>query len=217
MLAGVWESNVVESGSLQTWIPPMADGDPVLEGVFSQMLSGEAGCFYGCCPLELPPDISRSLGEAASKLTLLFQQLGYVGRCSFDFLLVGSELESARVEFIECNARWGGTSVPMTCVNRLFGNYRRQPFAAVAVDHLLPHHATFTEVADWLGPDLFHRCHGSTAGWLLPYATGRIAALQGLDWIVFGSDAAQVRQRVKHDLPNRLASWRSASGSYGSN
>ncbi len=213
MLVGVWETNVLESGSLQTWIPPLAEGDPIFEGLFSQLLTGEEGCFVGCCPLELPPSISRPLLAATARLTLLFQQLGYVGRCSFDFLLVGDDLESARLEFIECNARWGGTSVPMTCVNRLFGDWRQQPFAAVAIDHVLPVACRFRDVMDWLGPDLLRRLPGSTTGWLLPFATGRIESLRGLNWIVLGRDIEQVKQRVRQDLPKRLALWRATSGS----
>jgi len=54
--------------------------------------------------------------------------MGYVGRCSFDLLLTGNDMENARPEFIECNGRWGGTSIPMVLMNRLVGDWTSRPY-----------------------------------------------------------------------------------------
>ena len=40
---GVWESNVISSPSAQMWIPLITDGPPVIEGIFEQIVEGEAG------------------------------------------------------------------------------------------------------------------------------------------------------------------------------
>src|SRR5581483_5846487 len=84
LLAGAWDDPVVDSPSVQLWVPPLADGLPVVEGVFSQVLKGARGTFVGAAPTWLPaPWPERLAGEAAC-LARLFQELGYVGRCSFD-------------------------------------------------------------------------------------------------------------------------------------
>jgi len=212
MLVDVWETNVHENASVQTWIPPLADGDPIIEGVFSQLLVGPSGQFVGCIPLQLPDHVRQEVVRGTSLLILLYQQLGYVGRCSFDFLLVGENAEQSQVEFIECNGRWGGASLPMSLVNRLFGDWKSQPFAAVSIDDALPRDACFAQIVNHL-PDDIYRCppHASAnrkqgSGWLIPFNSGRIATHGDLNWIVLGADLDQVKDRVAHDLPARLSS-----------
>lgn len=124
----VWESPVLESPSLQLWIPHL-DQPPVVEGLFSQALD-HRGEFIGVRPAELPRSVAEQLLRGSLMLGSLFQLLGYFGRCSFDAILVGDRLEDCQVEWVECNARWGGTSIPMTVVNRLTGNWARTPFVA---------------------------------------------------------------------------------------
>jgi hypothetical protein len=207
MLVDVWETNVNENASVQTWIPPLKDGDPIIEGIFSQMLVGPSAQFMGCIPLSLPDHIQEQVVLGTSLLTLLFQQMGYIGRCSFDFLAVGDNTEQSQVEFIECNGRWGGTSVPMSLVNQLFGNWKLQLFAAVSIDDVLPRDASFAQVIDGLRDDVYQRPrHESPRGWLIPFNPGRIAVFGGLSWIVLGDDLVQVQDRVSSDLPARLSS-----------
>ncbi len=208
LMVEVWETNVVENASIQTWIPPVAEGEPILEGVFSQIIAGDNGRFVGCIPLSLPEQLYGQLVAATSLLTLLFQQLGYVGRCSFDFLLVGEDVETARIEFLECNGRWGGTSVPMTLVNRIFGDWKTQPFAAISTDNAIPVGMTFADILAALRLDLFRRTteSGQSTGWLIPFNPGRLSDFRGLNWIVLGEDVDQVKERLCHDLPARLSS-----------
>lgn len=132
LLVGVWEAPVLDSPSVQLWIPE-AGRDPVVEGVFSQLLEGPAGRFVGVAPSSLPKPWLRHLAEEAALLAGLFQELGYFGRCSFDALLVGRRPETAELHWIECNGRWGGTSLPMTLVTRLVPSHR--PFF-MAVDRV---------------------------------------------------------------------------------
>ncbi len=202
LLINVWESNVLESASIQTWIPADGAGHPILEGIFSQLIDNGQGKFVGCQPLTLPPHLERVVLRATSLLTRLFQVLHYYGRCSFDFLLVGNSLEDSQVEFLECNARWGGTSVPMTLVNRLFGDWARQPFAAV--ESKLPQDITLSRLLQELRPEIYTIHHPT--GWLIPYNPSRITALGGLNWVVLGDSAEQLQHRIRTELPALLKS-----------
>lgn len=131
LLVSVWECPVIVSPSLQLWIPPRDGGDPVVEGIFDQSLRGLEGEFVGCVPSSLPERWHVELAGEGVLLGYLLQELGYFGRCSLDAILVGNELASAKLHWVECNARWGGTSIPMTLVNRLVGSWKRRPFAVV--------------------------------------------------------------------------------------
>jgi hypothetical protein len=118
-LLGVWEHPVAESPSAQLWIPAKEVGPPVLEGVFVQVLEGETGAFVGARRATLPAAVMDRLVNEAQRLGLFFQELGYFGRLSFDAVLIGEALNKAAIHWIECNARWGGVSIPMTVSNRI--------------------------------------------------------------------------------------------------
>jgi Pre ATP-grasp domain len=115
----VWDANVLTSPSVQIWIPRPDEGAPVIEGVFEQMLAGDEAAFTGAVAADFPERLDRALCEQAMRLSLLLQHLGYFGRCSFDAVAAGRRLEDADVHWIECNARWGGVSIPMSFVNRM--------------------------------------------------------------------------------------------------
>ncbi len=131
LLVAVWEAPILSSPSVQLWIPPITDGPPIIEGLFEQILEGEAGLFVGSVPAELPENWQRQLAEDAMRLGSGLQFLGYFGRCSLDTLLVGQTLDSAVLHWIECNGRWGGVSIPMTIVNRLTDGGAKAKFVVV--------------------------------------------------------------------------------------
>ncbi len=130
LLISAWEDDVLGSPSTQIWIPPLGDGEPSVEGVFEQVLSGIEGSFEGSRPSTLPPALEQRMVDQSYLLARLFQELGYVGRCSFDLLVLGNEPSDARLEFIECNGRWGGTSLPMSMLNRVLGDWAERPYYA---------------------------------------------------------------------------------------
>ncbi len=119
MLVEVWDSNALTSPSVQTWIPLLGEGPPVIEGVFEQILIGEQASFVGAIPADLPRRIDSELCRDAMQLATLFQLLGYFGRCSFDALVIGPNIQAGTIHWIECNARWGGVSIPMSLVHRI--------------------------------------------------------------------------------------------------
>jgi len=131
LLVGVWEAPVLSSPSVQLWIPAIANGPPIIEGLFEQILEGEEGTFVGSVPADLPERWQRRLAEDSLRLASTLQLLGYFGRCSLDALLVGQTLDSAVPHWIECNGRWGGVSIPMTIVNRLTRGGNKAKFVVV--------------------------------------------------------------------------------------
>jgi Pre ATP-grasp domain len=155
LLISAWETDVESAPSGQLWIPPVDDGPPVFEGIFEQRLEGAEGFFVGSRPAELDDGLQQEIVDRCWLLARLFQELGYVGRCSFDLLVVGDGGGTGSLRFIECNGRWGGASTPMTLMNRLFGDWRWQPYAASGcrIDGL--DRMAFRDLLDALEPDLY--------------------------------------------------------------
>jgi hypothetical protein len=113
LLVTAWEHPITASPSVQLWIPERGAGDIAVEGIFDQTVLGTARVFSGAAPTALPGRWQGLLAVEAAQLGCLFQELGYFGRCSFDAILVGETLTSADLHWVECNGRWGGTSIQM--------------------------------------------------------------------------------------------------------
>jgi hypothetical protein len=131
LLVGCWETEVLSAPSAQMWIPPLEMGEPICEGLFDQVIRAREGLFVGTRPAHLRKDLAQEIIDACWLIATVFQHLGYVGRCSFDLILVGHDLDNCKVEFVECNARWGGTSLPMTLLNRLLGDWSQRSFSCL--------------------------------------------------------------------------------------
>ncbi|MDF9391513.1 hypothetical protein ELQ36_03175 [Methylococcus capsulatus] len=138
LLVGAWDCKVLASPSVQIWIPSRDDSRPVVEGVFDQSLGDEEGTFVGAMPSELPESLRSRLAGEALQLACLFQQMGYFGRCSFDAVIAGNDGATDQPHWIECNGRWGGTSIPMTLANRLLGDWKRRALLIVQRTGLSP-------------------------------------------------------------------------------
>lgn len=119
LLVEVWECPVVSDPSVQIWIPEQADGLPVVEGIYEQVVQGVEGEFVGAIAAQMPDEWKCKLAEEATRIATLFQELGYFGRCSFDAVIAGEDFDHGELHWIECNGRWGGVSIPMTLANRL--------------------------------------------------------------------------------------------------
>ncbi len=131
LLTQVWDCPVHCSPSVQCWIPNQDEGQPIIEGIFEQIVEGTEAEFVGSRPAQLPANLQATLADQAYKLTTVLQSCGYYGRCSFDAVFVGPSIDSATIHWIECNGRWGGVSIPMTLVNRLTGDWTSKPFVVV--------------------------------------------------------------------------------------
>ena len=189
LMVTAWESPVLSSPSVQLWIPLVQEGDVVVEGIFDQALSGPAAEFVGAEPTTLRESLCERLADEAAALGYLFQMLGYFGRCSFDAIIVGESTETSQVRWIECNGRWGGTSIPMTLANRLIGDWSRA-------------HVLIAERNDFRGPpwpfadfcsdmeDLLLRRGGPAVG-IAALSPSRIEAGTGYELLVLAPGPVQ--------------------------
>jgi len=184
------------SPSAQTWIPPEGHGPPRLDGIYEQLLEGTEKVFLGSHPSTLSDDLNRHLGDAALKIAVQLQRLGYVGRCSFDFVVT----EDGQGKFTECNGRWGGTSTPMFLVDRLF-NKRPHYIAQDWVEAGLIG-ASFPELKELLQPELYDPKTGQ--GRFILYNVGPLTGKGKFDIISLG-DPQIAREGLAEVAPRLLA------------
>jgi hypothetical protein len=188
LLVGAWSDPVLDSPSVQLWVPQRGEGLPVVEGVFSQVLKGARGTFVGAAPTWLPAEWQQRLADEAVRMALLFQELGYFGRCSFDAVLSGADLESAAVHWVDANGRWGGVSIALTAANRLVGDWQRRPFVIVQRSGLRMGPRPLPAVLDDIGPQLFRPSDGRTGAVVL--APCRLVEGTGMNLMVLAGDVA---------------------------
>jgi hypothetical protein len=189
-----WETEIACSPSAQLWIPPKEEGEPIVEGIFAQTVEGPTGMFVGSAPAMLPSDIIQEITTRCWLLGRLFQRLGYIGRCSFDLILVGTSPTSGRLKFIECNGRWGGTSAPMTLMNRLFGSWVGQPYVTRVCEVAELGRMSFEQLLDRIGEERFDRTTGT--GHIVLSIPGRAAARRAIDVIGIDDDVLEARKRI---------------------
>ncbi len=196
VLAVSWERATL-SPSTQWWLPPEDVGPPRLDGVYEQILSGSEGVFVGSRPSALAADVERRIVSRAGRVAAALQGLGYVGRCSFDHLV----LPSGKVLFTECNGRWGGTSTPMNLVDRIHPD-GRPPYQAQDVVHPNLVGLTFDELLRRLGRSVEDR--GLEAGRFLVYNVGPLERYGKFDVVALGSSREHVDELMTEELPQRL-------------
>jgi hypothetical protein len=195
LLVSTWESPVLASPSVQLWIPRVGEGDVVVEGIFEQALAGQSFEFCGATPTRLPRDLQQIMANDAAALGFLFQRLGYFGRCSLDSILVGESEAAAQIHWVECNGRWGGTSIPMTLANRLIGDWARVPLAVVVRSEDCAPKWPFDAFCRDMEGHLF-RQGGPTAG-VVVLSPSRIEAGVGYELLILGKDRDDLRARTQ--------------------
>lgn len=204
LLIGAWEAGVLCSPSVQIWIPPERDGLPVVEGIFTQHLKQGTAEFDGTAVANFPANITSELATQAWLIARVFQRLGYIGRCSFDTILVGESLNEARIEFIECNGRWGGTSLPMTLMNRVFGDWRKHPFAVSAVQADGLDRLSFGELVTFLGNHVYDARTGN--GELIFFAPDRLRCQSGITVLATAESSSASFDLLNTMVPQLLQS-----------
>jgi len=196
-----WEK-VDHSPSTQLWIPPQEFGPPRLDGVFEQLLEGKRKVFVGSRPSTLPPAVDTAAGEGSIAVGLALQALGYVGRCSFDFVLVGEPDGDFQLHFTECNGRWGGASIPMTFVDRLMAGPTRPPYRAQDFIHQGLVGANFGDLVEQVGAEAYDVKTGT--GRFIFYNTGPLETHGKLDVIAMGETQTEAEAALEQDLPRLL-------------
>lgn len=188
------------SPSTQLWIPQ--EGLPTCEGVYEQLLEGETKCFLGSRPSTLPKAVNEAIERASLLVASGFQAMGYVGRCSFDFVITGDVHGDFQAYFTECNGRWGGTSTPMRMVDRVIPGSRP---AYVAQDWMAPdlEGMQFEQLRHVLRDELYSPETGS--GRFLLYNVGPLVGRGKFDVVGLGADAKDAWHGVRDVLPRILA------------
>lgn len=210
VLVSAWESYVLSSPSAQLWIPPLDAGEPVVEGLYEQLLEGRHGQFVGSRPAHLPPPLAQEITDRCWLLGRLFQMLGYVGRCSFDLLLIGRSVDSCRIAFVECNGRWGGTSGPMTLMNRLFSRWSAQPYASKACFVEGVPRFAYADILDHFADELYDVRTGK--GRFIFFNPGGFKTPHGVDVVALGDDWNHASEIVEREFLVRLKGMVGASG-----
>ena len=197
MLLIEWRIDSSESPSAQLWIPPLGEGSPRADGVFEQLLEGDRCVFQGSLPSSLPHEMQERISRMSVMASRVFQELGYAGRCSFDFILCGDE-----PKFVECNGRWGGTSIPMALLERILGR-ANVPFYR-ARDYVDPKLAgrPFPEVLARLKDSAFDARTGK--GHFILYNVGCLKDFGKFDVIAMGADRDEATRRLEEELPDLL-------------
>jgi len=176
-------------------------GEPHLDGIYEQILMGTEKVFVGSRPSTLPDAVNEELGTSALKVGAALQGLGYVGRCSFDHLVMGDPHGEFQIVFTECNGRWGGTSTPMSLLDRLLHgprpSYRAQD---VVFPELVG--AELPDLLELLGDLSFHTETGR--GRFIFYNLGPLGAHGKFDVISIGTDQEDAERDVLEILPQRL-------------
>jgi hypothetical protein len=189
------------SPSTQLWIPPVGLGEPQLDGIYEQILKGTEKVFVGSRPSTLPDAVNQELGAAALMVAAALQELGYVGRCSFDHLVIGDRNVDFDVVLTECNGRWGGTSTPMSLLDRLLRGprptYRAQD---VVFPGLIG--ARLSDLLELIGDLAFGTESGQ--GRFIFYNLGPLDGHGKFDVISIGADQEDAERGVLEILPERL-------------
>jgi hypothetical protein len=193
LMVTAWEQPVLASPSVQLWVPNRGQGEVVVEGIFDQAVMGLARMFVGAEPTAASLETQRRMSAEAARLGRLFQALGYYGRCSFDAILVGEDEGRARLHWIECNGRWGGTSIPMTLANRLVGDWHRRPFAVIERDDLDVAPRPVSRFLEALEDELY--LPGRAAGAVL-LSPGQVEQGEGYEIMVLGESRTDLRLRM---------------------
>lgn len=200
VLAVAWEA-AVTSPSTQLWIPAQGAGAPRLDGIYQQLLEGEEQVFLGSRPSTLPLRVEAALFESSYLASVALQELGYVGRCSFDFIVVGDVHGEFHVRITDCNGRWGGTSTPMHLIDRAKpgprGMYLAQDFAHPDLVDV-----PFTEILRRAGDAAYDRRTGR--GRYLFYNVGCLRGAGKLDVVVLGESLEEVTRAAQDQLPSIL-------------
>jgi hypothetical protein len=199
VLAVAWEDTDC-SPSTQMWIPPPSAGEPRLDGIYEQLLEGEEKVFLGSQPSTLPEPVEAELARVSMQACLVLQHLGYRGRCSFDFLVVGDLDGDFVVKVTESNGRWGGTSTPMHVMDRIFG--RRPRYLAQDFVHEALVGTPFMEILRRVGDAAYDVRTGK--GRFVFYNTGCLDSSGKFDVIALGDDPKDAQRAAREVLPGLL-------------
>lgn len=194
--------DATSSPSSQLWVPAARDAHDAVrvDGLYEQLLVGEQGIFLGSMPSTLGREVEAQMAQISIALCEAFRRRGYLGRCSFDFVID----TSSRARLTECNGRWGGTSSPMYLVDRVTRSTPETRPAYIAQDVMDDRLVglSFPDVLERVGDQLFDASTGE--GRFLFYNVGPLTERGKLDVVSLGADPADAARGVQEILPALL-------------
>ena len=148
--------------------------------------------------------VQRELRRVSMAVAAAFQTLGYVGRCSFDFIVMGDPRDQFSVRFTECNGRWGGTSTPMFLVDRIgwHDDGVRRPYHAQDFAHPDLVGMSFPELVERMKNDLYDPRLGT--GRFVLYNVGPLENDGKFDIVSLGRTHEEAIEGITDILPRRL-------------
>jgi hypothetical protein len=195
LMVGVWDYPVIASPSVNVWIPRREEGPPIVEGLFTQAVSGDEAEFVGAEPSDLPKPLGQRIVTDAACLAQYFQNLGYFGQCGFDTILTGDSLENASIHWLECNGRWGGVSIPITVANRLVDNWTRKFLIIVQRTNLDMPPRSLSSILEMLKGHLFSPADRQEGVIIL--APGHLVDGSGLNLMAIADTACTARAQLE--------------------
>ncbi len=193
-----WKQAVVSSPSAQLWIPAAEAGAPVVEAIFEQHTHGLAREFDGARPSRLDPDTQQRVATQAFDMACVLQDLGYIGRCSLDAILVGDAPGQPRLYWVECNGRWGGVSLPLS-LNRRLDRLSAQPMPFVIFEQAHQQAAPRTLKTVLASLDAILYRHGRRNRGVVLLSPGRLLDGSGYEFLVrdpYLEGALQIGQEI---------------------
>lgn len=198
-----WEDHVLASPAVNIWIPPEINADPIIEGVFEQWFwPKDPFSFSGSHVSQLPKNLIAKIEHQAYQIACLLKKMHYIGQCGLDAIICGPSLNHASIKFVECNGRWGGSSNTMNFMNRIFGDYSKQPYAARQWQKPKECELEIDELFNLLD-DILYQPSKNPHGWAIISGIGFFSFKGVIDLITIGSSYEEAADR--HDEFNQIA------------
>jgi hypothetical protein len=200
ILVGVWDRDVISSPSVQLWIPQTKSGPPVAQGVFEQTVFGTEAAFVGAVRCGLPQSLQVRLIDQAIRIGGVLQALGYYGKCSLDAVICAR----GTVHWIECNARWGGVSLPLQILHDIAPDHTFD--GVVVIQQMIKSHRISTSAAVRALEPLLHRRRSGEAPLQGAMILSPPASKQGIsaNLLVF-APSQRAAEQISQDALDRLS------------
>lgn len=189
-----WELDVVASPSAQTWIFPEKTKSPMIEKIVNQKFSLENSLlFSGCSFPNFNCEVSREIYRKSLIACSFLQQMGYSGRCSFDFVVLQKNGKTS-VKFVECNGRWGGGSSPLVLMNRLFKGEEEKYYTVDSISDILLAKVSFLEFLEKFDDILYDA--RTKKGWAVVYKPSWEEGERSFELLTIGDSTKEATDRL---------------------
>jgi hypothetical protein len=172
----------------------------VAQGVFEQTVFGTEAAFVGAVRCGLPQSLQVRLIDQAIRIGGVLQALGYYGKCSLDAVICAR----GTVHWIECNARWGGVSLPLQILHDIAPDHTFD--GVVVIQQMIKSHRISTSAAVRALEPLLHRRRSGEAPLQGAMILSPPASKQGIsaNLLVF-APSQRAAEQISQDALDRLS------------